>query len=371
MPVNGSASANKLADHTLDTTAYPVGTEVCISLTITEANHVGLVANSEEKCVAIVKSPKVQFQNADVRVGRNFRNANNCEINPDAKILTTGTPEWVGNRAGRIMYGSWVEYGAFASNTISNFGSAATPTSMSAPGNTPNKLTFANTTANLPQGLTGGQFNFNSRCQPDYFSQVEDAAPQDSLPDATPGGDLDVDLASPDIANGKYVISGKNINISGNIPAGKDITIYAKKDGSNGGKIIITGNIQYPDTMAGPNDIPRLKILADNDITVNSGVERIDAWLITKAALDTCEKKTSLVEGDCAVRLIVNGPVSVGKLGLYRTYGSDATKPETYGKSAEVFNLRPDQILTQYFKENNTAQQKARSVYEVGLPPRY
>lgn len=369
-PQNGESDSNKLSDHSIDTAAYPVGTKVCIGLTITQANHGGATKSAPEKCVDIVKSPKVQFQNADVRVGRNFRNNNDCTTNPDAKIEATGVTAWAPNNATRNMYGSWVEYGAFAASTITGFGSAATPTGVSWTSDPPNKLTFANTTAaNL---VSGGGFQFNSQCQPDYFGRVDgDEDKKDAIKDSTPGGDVDVNLADGDIQNGKYVINGKNINISGNIPAGKDITVYAKKDGSNGGKVTITGNIEYPDDASAQN-IPRLIILADDGITINENVQRVDAWLITKTTLNTCNKTNNLVEGDCAERLIINGPVSVGKLGLYRTYGSDSTKPETHGKAAEVFNLRPDQILTQYFKENGPgAKQKATSVYEVELPPRY
>lgn len=375
-PQNGESSSNKLSDHSIDTAAYPVGTRVCIGLTITQANHAGATKSAPEKCVDIVKSPKVQFQNADVRVGRNFRDNNSCTTNPEAQILTTGVPAWAPNDATRNMYGSWVEYGAFAASNITGFGSAATPTGMSWTSDPPNKLTFANTTANATTFVSGGKFKFNSQCQPDYFGRVDaEEGKKSTIADAVPGGDIDVDLASAAIENGKYVIEGKNINISGNIPSGKDITIYAKRDGSNGGKVTITGNIQYPDGPIAPNDIPRLVILSDEDLTIKSDVERVDAWLITKQSLNTCDKNSGekLVEnGKCSKRLIVNGPVSVKELGLYRTYGSDSTKPETYGKAAEVFNLRPDQILTQYFKENPSGvKQQATSVYEVELPPRY
>jgi len=156
--------------------------------------------------------------------------------------------------------------------------------------------------------------------------------------------------------------------------------------------IFIQGNLTYTSAALGTGTprrtdlsrIPQLVIIGRN-ITINSNVTRVDAWLIAKNALATCNQQGTasqlssagyytsnaarLQASDCNQLLRVNGPVIANKLYLRRTAGSTAANP---GNPAEIFALSPDAYLWAY---NRTSTATGTTVYRTTelweVPPRY
>ncbi len=203
-----------------NTDNLPVGTKLCYATYAqhprnTESGDVGGAGDgrwsySGIECAIVVKSPKVQFLNTDVTVGRQSSAIEECTENQvdDAPIITTGSPA---NRASSNLYGSWVEYGAFATGKITNFGSAAVPFGTS---NEPRKLTFGNNGFNTAGDL--GEFVYSKNCIADFFSMVKEdntnlMSPEvDSAFDQTTGV-LDMKQLGAGTDKTGYVANDKNI----------------------------------------------------------------------------------------------------------------------------------------------------------------
>lgn len=149
--------------------------------------------------------------------------------------------------------------------------------------------------------------------------------------------------------------------------------------------VIIEGDLTYDDgPFSRPTQIPQLLIIA-RDITINSNVGRVDAWLIATNAISTCNQRsngatqisahyatTRLVADDCDRILTVNGPVIAEKLYLRRTGGSrpaTSGNPTGPGEPAEIFNLRPDAYLWAGARMGNNRIYVTTGLQE--LPPRY
>lgn len=218
-----------------NTDNLPVGTKLCYATYAqhprnTESGDVGVAGDgrysySDIQCAIIVKSPKVQFLNTDVTVGRQSSAMAQCSENQvlDAPIITSGSPE---NRSPLNLYGSWVEYGAFATGKIANFGSAAVPFGIT---NEPRKLTFGNNGFNTTGDLGG--FVYGKNCVADFFSMVKENNTNLMSPEVDSAFDQAtglLDLQQLGAATDKtgYVATDKNIQLgeptSG--PSGTDTT---------------------------------------------------------------------------------------------------------------------------------------------------
>lgn len=177
--VPGSPIGDRLSGGGLNpnTDTLPVGTKLCYASYAQHPRNIessdvgngdGRWSYSAIKCAIIIKSPKVQFLNTDVTVGRQSSAMAQCSENQvaDAPIITTGSPA---NKSPLNLYGSWVEYGAFATGKITSFGSAAVPFGTS---NEPRKLTFGNNGFNTTGNLGG--FVYGKNCVADFFSMVKE-----------------------------------------------------------------------------------------------------------------------------------------------------------------------------------------------------
>lgn len=376
---NNNDSTPKLAP-SLSTANLPIGSQVCFMASVstpTESNT-PVWRHSAAKCFTVIKKPKVRFYNGDIRAGRDFLSTNAQGATTCSASLATSkikTAQSINDQST-----SRVEYGAFATGKISGFGSAnsgypATPNTDAAFG----QLTFgnANATGNIRKDSFGG-FNFPLSCfgDKDYFYYAENSDHSSISGDAINAGQQKgvyvkegpSSASEEDGASGAFEITGGTVTKN-------PVIIYAKKNGAGaGGDIKITGNITYPDTIADGNiaNLPKLIILADGDITITDNVTRVDAWIITKGTLATCDAPSELTKEDCKNALQINGPIMANKIGLYRTFGSDLTQVVSRYSPAEVFNLRPDQILNTYApKTSGGSGIDWQTVFEKSLPPRY
>ncbi|EDK72473.1 hypothetical protein TM7_0399 [candidate division TM7 genomosp. GTL1] len=323
-----------------DTGDTPIGGKICFVLSVSTPTETATPSwgHSTPACLLVVKKPKIQVQGGDLWVGRQFT-GDTAPRQPGDVVTGTST---VGGRT----YGSWAEYGLLATGSVSGMASGAALAGgvpqAQAIASQINKLTFANRPSY-------GAYTANPDRIPDYVATYGAGG-------APVGGSLNLTSA-----NGSYRTTGNlTLQTSGAIPRGRSIIVH-------GNNITIAGDIGYADTYTSLEDIPRVIIIADGNISVNPNVGRIDAWLIAKDTLYTCNQQAPLTINVCSGRLTMNGPVAAKEVSLRRTHGSEVAQGRD--TPAETFNLRPDSILKAY--EDAVDRGRAQTVYQVELPPRY
>lgn len=159
----GSGSLGTMGRSGADTASLPVGTNVCYLASLNRPTHnadpswrhTGMV------CTKIIKKPKVQFRGGDLTVGRYRKDGDNCTRAPlsGAVIQASGA-------SSANPYGSWIEYGAFATGNITGFGSGAFPYGNT--GDNYKRLLFANTTSTPGNYVYGS----GSKCLSDPFTVI-------------------------------------------------------------------------------------------------------------------------------------------------------------------------------------------------------
>jgi len=321
----------------VDVGDVPVGTRICFALSVQpRSTSSSQWAHSVPVCTVVGKKPKVQIWGGDLAVR--------------GEVETSTTVK------GGQTFGSWVEYGVFAVGTVNRLASGAGLNNQTNNAQAAwSKFTFAN---------VDGFGNFTSESN---FRPLSNAAAFfQSLPNQTEIAGSSIDVATQTFATGSPVqvrTAPGNLTITGGaINRGQSAVIVAE------GTVTITGNITYTDdTLGSVNDIPQVVIIADN-IDIQDNVSRIDAWLVTGGAIDTCANLTGrLTSEKCNTPLEVNGPVVTNQLFLNRTAGSGAG--DASDDPAERFNLRPDAFL--WARLQASGNSKAQTVYTVELPPRF
>jgi hypothetical protein len=156
----------------------------------------------------------------------------------------------------------------------------------------------------------------------------------------------------------------------------------ATKDGS--GVIEITSDITYKASYPSIKDIPRVILMADCGIIIHKNVRNLDAGLITRGIINTCDSRESganpainlytdknygLTKDDCRQDLKISGPVATKKINLLRTAYSDVSSPLQTINPAEDFAQNPSYLISTY----EQARQKVNLTveYQDELPPRY
>lgn len=320
------------------------GTKICFvsSVSAPTQSAAPVWRHSAMVCMVAAKKPKVQFQGSDVAVGGNI----------ETSVSLAGT-------APAKMYGSWVEYGAFAVGTSTGFASGSGYAGGTiAPTDQLNRLTFANV-----DNAGGNSYGH-------YTLPAATTLLSDQFASASSIGVPTSNLGS--LNSGTYKTTDLTINASDigqdGANRGKSIIIVAS------GTVKIVGDINYKgpgggDSFSSPSQLPQVVIIA-NKIDIAGSVGQVDAWLLTTGAdgsVNTCSDRLPsdpLNAGVCNKKLTVSGPVSTQHLYLRRTGGSDIA-----GDSAELFNLRPDAYIWAYLQASQNG--KAETVYSVELPPRF
>ena len=341
---------------------YEAGTRVCYVLGVYPRKNQGTDASltwtyTAPQCVIITKKPKIQILGGDLFVGR----AGTSNI-----ITSTGAKSV--NGTSRI-FGSWGEYGVFASGDVKGFGSGAgySGGATSAAQCDVQLLTFTNAggASTCSNSTPKGGYAVGS-----LLPAIGERLTATSVLPAAP-----VDLQN--ISKGSYSSSSQvtltngnaNASVGMNIAKAKWVVINAPTQ-----TVTIKNNIIYSgDTIEAIGDIPQVVIIA-NQINIDAGVTQVDAWLIASGAngtINTCSEITDpasqLNAGRCNQQLRVNGPVVARKLLLYRTYGS-GTGLDT-GTPAEIFNFRPDAYL--WATSYSLSSGRLQTASSKELPPRF
>lgn len=378
-------------------TILPVGTKICYFLSVNNGAYDGLNGpknqwrHGEPSCTTITKSPKVRFENSDVLTGRQIpKSANDLDCDPlnmDAQIRASGTTPYIVNNPSLVggsgfvnQTGSWGEYGVFATGNIIDFGSAAFAYGQG-PDNV-RKLQFGNQT---PSGNFRG---YGSDCTFNWFEKLTKNAT--NINDANVTVDSLSGKTSQYSKNSSWNISASSLLADVTTPTilyakatnGENSCKNATKDGS--GVIEITSDITYKASYPSIKDIPRVILMADCGIIIHKNVRNLDAGLITRGIINTCDSRESganpainlytdknygLTKDDCRQDLKISGPVATKKINLLRTAYSDVSSPLQTINPAEDFAQNPSYLISTY----EQARQKVNLTveYQDELPPRY
>ncbi|MBC7943588.1 hypothetical protein H7X68_03775 [Candidatus Saccharibacteria bacterium] len=367
-------SGDVLTTESITAGDLPVGTRLCFAFSVqprasssTEWRH------SLPICVVAGKKPKAQVYGGDLSVGKAFSGTSGAL--PAATVNTSTSVKDISGV--KRTFGSWVEYGIFATGVINGTGSGS---AYVGPGmdNTPlwpiclaSKLSFTNAGSSTcgPSAIIGRYAT--TRSIPDVAASFRVTA---STPSFGNNASINLDVSKP---QGLYTATG-NVSISGGgagrtIAKGQWLVLNAPTS-----TVTITDNINYTtDTLQSITDIPQLVIIA-NKIIINDNVANVDAWLIangTSGVIETCNTGSPtyalsgnqrLTSDKCNVLLTVNGPVMAKQLWLRRTAGSGVGGAS--GDPAEIFNLRPDAYL--WAQARAASNGRIQTVYTTELPPR-
>lgn len=341
------------------------GTKMCYALSVQpRAHNSSQWRHSNPTCVTIGKKPKVQVHGSDLIVGRSFMNQS--LPSSSGNVSTSTTIKNISNVLS--TFGSWVEYGILATNSIAGTASGSAYAS-------PSGLTGATVCNTSRLSFTSaGSLTCSSSTSKGYYqpsSPIPDVAASFPVTSDTPslGNNPSVNLSNSDL-RGVYTATGDVSIAGGNVENGRWVVIHAPSS-----TVTINGNITYSnDLMNRIEDIPQVVIIAQN-INITGNVTQIDAWLVAKGGsgqgkINTCSSvnaATELSTNVCNQQLVVNGPVMARTLLLWRTAGSGTGNSS--GDPAEIFNLRPDAHLWAVARALDSS--RAQTVYTLELPPRF
>ncbi len=306
---------------------------------------------SAPSCIVIGKSPKVQIWGSDIISGGSIQTSTSHNISG-------------------ATFGSWSEYGVFASGTIIGMASGSAFSGGLSSASVCDYSTLSFTNAG------------NSTCTGD---QIGGYVSSRSLPDVAasfPGGTA-IGVNSV-IANNLIAAPGTYIGIRdgdlalqpSDLAPGKSVILKVS------GTVTIAGNQTYnPDNnghkYTSGSQLPQLVVVASK-IVINNNVTNVDAWLVASGVVETCNTGSltyqlssspvdlRLTSNKCNNQLTVNGPVIANQLWLRRTAGSGPGVAS--GDPAEIFNLRPDTYLWLYARSLTGGH--IQTVYNTELPPR-
>lgn len=350
-----------------------VGKRLCRSTSASPQSNTDAswIESSPTSCVVIAKKPKVNILGSDLVVGPAFTGSS--VISGTNTSLTQKVPVPPATTGG--VFGSWVEYGIFATGNVIGTGSGSAFGGAGGGNSTKqctySLLSFVNATSSTPltscsTNSTIGSYSTN-RTIPDILSNFPVQAGVTPVYDdtaATPQGIYTSNDHGSPVVSDPITLGPRTLN------KGQWVVINAPN-----ADVTITGNITYyGGQLQSIYDIPQLVIIAKN-IHIAANVTQVDAWLIAKGSavagtgiIDTCaidnNYATQLTTNLCNNPLQVNGPVMSQKLWLRRTAGSSLG-----GTPAETFNMRPDAYLWSFARASVSG--RVQTVTTKELPPRF
>ena len=284
---------------------------------------------SDVVCVTVAKIPFVHVWGNDIRVGSSWETTGNQTSKIAGLTLLSG--------ANRV--GSRGEYSVIAPGVVNGVASGY---SRATNDTDRNRLTFRN---------TGSYGNFATAGSMGALPGVFEYFFRDGvISAANRKTELDVDLWS----NTSSVGTQNNVT---------NTRVYYTS-----GNMTLTGTgIRLADTWNASTSTPQVVIIADGNITINSTVTRVDAWLVSRnGTIITCQQPGTN-SSQCQNRLDVNGPIMARYLNLKRTAGNDNVA--TLDQPAERLNLPASTyIWSKKMQEDNST---LRSTYTRELPPRF
>lgn len=312
------------------------------------------------KCFFVAKRPNMQV------LGGSYYSGKKTETSTAIKHMDDGTIK---------VFGSWGEQSVIGVGMINGLASGSA-NSLTLGSNTGfcqyrTLLTFNNIPCNgnsTEKGIGVATANDNRDALVDYW-----------VADSIKGTDNGVVYVNDD-RNIVQTIAGKNVQYTntqdeirvngGTLTKGTTRIIKTSRNAT------IVGNIVYEDGYGGVADIPKMIISADT-ITISCNVDRIDAILIAKNSINTCNDHISYGDKETGPanaaeqnrQLLVRGMVIANKLIPSRTHGA-GTK-EKSGEPAETINYDSSTMLWAQYMAGNDDSGALTVTYQRELAPRY
>lgn len=349
---------NPLASNLITAGDLSVGTKICFALSVQpRAGNDNKWVHSAPICLVVGKKPKIQVWGGDLSVGKSFSGSavpSNVQTSNSVKSGNT--------------FGSWIEYGIFATGSVSGVASGSAYAGPGLAGATTcqaSMLSFTNATDDNGCTDTTSIGNYaTTRSIPDVASSFTGSG--SVLPPAVVPNNLTAGGVFIGTSAGNLTINTSTLN------PGKSVILKVN------GTVTIAGDQKYnPGPYASVSQLPQLVIMADK-IIINSAVTNVDAWLIANGPngiIETCDTGSAtyilsgaqgLTSNKCQTPLTINGPVMAKQLWLRRTAGSGTGAAS--GDPAEVFNLSPDAYM--WAQAQATSGGRIQTVYTTELPPR-
>lgn len=252
-----------------DTNNMSIGKRICFRLRIDKGSQdTGPIYSNPPSCYTITKSPKIQVGNRDVLTGYGIPTGANdaeCTSNNNASVIATGAPSYVSSYPNKNLYGSWGEYGVFATGNITNFGSAAYDPSDSGA----SKLRFSNQN----EGNNGG-YKYSNGCTFNWFEKTGKKTSEIT------GSDVkNIQINHPDNA-------GNQVNYKGNIDITAPDTMLVQPEDTENRTILVS--VLAKNTSTGlyansANGCPTLKITMENSSNIYNDTSTPSATWCTSA----------------------------------------------------------------------------------------
>ena len=374
-------------------------------------------AESEEVCFTIAKKPSITIWGGNTYTSGKITTAVSNKTNLAG--YNTGDAKYNINPANNpktFIFGSWTELGLIAGGQVSGLASgASTGVANNTNGTLWPNLTYkgaANKTANYSgngnnNGNTsspGGKSNTNSFCARSVLTIANNKCGSGIAGNI--GSSSSFTNANNDRENiiSRLVVTNEDRDVKHTVTNGFSINDESKKSGNgslyyynpgdlsfNGGTInkkttqmihaknlTITGDIYYGgegsigNGYKTLNEIPRLVLYAEENVTIACNVERIDALVIAGKKVKTCDSDDINSKAN-STQLTINGAIITGRLEANRTYGG-ATGNNTI-IPAEIINFDPSLYL---WSTNNSeaqgttdADSNLETTYITEVAPRY
>lgn len=325
-------------------------------------------------CTDVAKQPQMKIIGGDAIAGKNIVGAVYNKVNPIN-----------GNR------GSWSQYGLFAHDDISHFGSAGFSNPWYVHHNNSCRLSYANRT-----GLSSNPCNIDKLGKLGHFGMSSDGvsgyAPK--IPDIDESsaklkplsGELNLNTIGEGETVGLVYRGVGDLNIYGDLADKARVVVYVPKDrmDPDSPQVNITGDIKPKSkSFDRLSSIPSLTVIADNDINVNAAVSNMFGNYISRGGrISTCKeaKGTETDDTDYKVKprvistklgvegsmvcnrkpLKVQGTLmSAGDVTFYRTYGSENFDEKTHhdeevrALASEEVDYTPNTFLLPYYQSYN------------------
>lgn len=378
-----------------------------------------LSATNIIKCTPIGKAPSFAVTAGGVRTGGNY-GAGTCSVTKRVGFTEPQNINYFGimahdyaSTSAATPYHTYVRDSVLSLGSINNVASKT----LGVGGTTNNELHFARGPGNAiggglfygSSGSTPAAGNFpladpiNTHCLTDLFEA--NRYPAAVTPDNIPSGVSSRALPAP--------VAGVNTvtyNLCGNTaeslltltgPGGGELVLQPGQQyvvrvtqsgaGCNTNPVFVrlASNIRYSGTAGTIDQLPQFVFLAGDDSTsrvsvqVDNAVTRLDGIFANRGTNDdqatflTCAARAntatprwglrSITTPECSNVLTVNGAIVLGgRLDPYRTAGHDSLGNTQPG---EVFNLRPDTILSDYARDHSSSQLEV--VNQRELAPRF
>ncbi len=259
-------------------------------------------------------------------------------------------------------FGSFGEYGLFATGVVNGFGSGGEYWNPGANSgmNPGTRLTFANETA------------FGSYTPTHVITNQSTLYAGSTNTPGVVDGNGHVVKSGVDVASGSITLNASGAGWA--IPAGVHAVIYAP-----GYTVTIAGDITYSTAgVSAFGQLASLVIIAKN-ITINGSVQQVAGSFYAVNQFVSCTEgpvsagasAAIATTGACNKQLTVNGSISVANqaansLVFNRSYGGEAA-----GQPSEIIRMRPEVFITPYETNKNPSSLLLTTVQETELPARY